>query len=77
MATEEQIRDLAYAIWEQEGRLEGKDLEYYFRAKQMLEERDAASSSAKEPVPSASTLQPPAAPKPVERHSGKRRSKKV
>ncbi len=76
MVTEEQIRELAYAIWEQEGRLEGKDLEYYFRAKQMLEERDAASSSAKEPLPS-STLQPPAAPKPVERHSGKRRSKKL
>jgi len=38
MITEEQIRELAYAIWEQEGRLEGKDQEYYFRAKQMLEE---------------------------------------
>ena len=60
MATKEQIRDLAYAIWEQEGRFEGKDLEYYFRAKQMLEERDAVSSAAKEPVPSSSTLQPPA-----------------
>ena len=49
MVTEEQIRELAYAIWEQEGRPEGKDLEYYFRAKQMLEEREAASSPAEEP----------------------------
>ena len=77
MVTEEQIRELAYAIWEQEGRPEGKDLEYYFRAKQMLEEREAASSSAKEPVPPASSQQPPSVPKPIERHIGKRRSKKA
>ncbi len=76
MVTEEQIRGLAYAIWEQEGRPEGKDLEYYFRAKQMLEEREADSSPAKEPVPPASVLQPPSVPKPIERHTGKHRSKK-
>jgi hypothetical protein len=40
MATEKQIKDLAYAIWEEEGRPEGKHLEHYFRAKQMLEELD-------------------------------------
>ena len=77
MVTEEQIRELAYAIWEQEGRPEGKDLEYYFRAKQMLEEREAASPPAKESLPPASTLQPPSVPKPIERHTGKRRSKKA
>jgi len=77
MVTEEQIRELAYAIWEQEGRPEGKDLEYYFRAKRMLEEREAASSPAKEPAPPASALQPPSAPKPIERHTGKRRSRKA
>jgi hypothetical protein len=42
MATEEQIKNLAYAIWEQEGRPEGKHLEHYFRAKQILEEQEAA-----------------------------------
>ena len=77
MVTEEQIRELAYAIWEQEGRPEGKDLEYYFRAKQMLEDREAASSPAKEPVPPASALQPPLAPKPIDRHGGKRRPMKA
>ena len=41
MATEEQIRELAYAIWEQEGRPEGKHVEHYFRAKQILEERES------------------------------------
>ena len=39
MATEEQIKELAYAIWEQEGRPEGKHVEHYFRAKQILEEQ--------------------------------------
>ena len=77
MVTEEQIRELAYAIWEQEGRPEGRDLNYYFRAKQILEEREAASSTANEPpVPPASTLQTPSAP-PAERHTRKRRSKKA
>lgn len=76
MVTEEQIRELAYAIWEQEGRPDGKDQEYYFRAKQMLEEREAASPPAKEPVPPASALQPPSVPKPIERQTGKHRSKR-
>jgi hypothetical protein len=78
MASEEQIKVLAYAIWDQEGRPEGKDLDYYFRAKQILEEREAASSTANEPpAPTASILHPPSAPKPVGRHTGKRRSKKA
>ena len=40
---------------------EDKDLDYYFRANQTLEEREAASSTANEP-----TLQPPSMLKPVE-----------
>jgi hypothetical protein len=77
MVTEEQIRELAYTIWEREGRPEGKDLEYYFRAKKILEEREAASSPAKELVPPASALQPPSASRPVKRQTSKRRSKKA
>jgi len=42
MITEKQIKELAYNIWELEGRSEGKDLEYYFRAKKILEEREAS-----------------------------------
>ncbi len=42
MATEEKIRELAYAIWEQEGRPNGKDVEHYFRAKQIIEQQEAA-----------------------------------
>ena len=41
MITEEQIKDLAHALWEQEGRPEGKHLEHYFRAKRILEEQEA------------------------------------
>jgi hypothetical protein len=78
MTSEEQIKDLAYAIWDQDGRPEGRDLDYYFRAKQVLEEREAASSAAKEPpAPPTSILRPELAPKPVVRHAGKRRSKKT
>jgi hypothetical protein len=40
MPTEEQIKELAHALWEEEGRPEGKDVEHYFRAKQILEERE-------------------------------------
>ncbi len=56
MVTEQQIKDLAYAIWEKEGRPEGKDLEHYFQARQILEERQesslielASSTKAKSP----------------------------
>ncbi|MDO8473527.1 MAG: DUF2934 domain-containing protein [Dehalococcoidia bacterium] len=39
MATEEQIKELAYSIWEREGHLDGKAVEYFYRAKNLLEER--------------------------------------
>jgi hypothetical protein len=42
MITEEQIRELAHSIWEQEGRPNGKDVKYYFCAKKMLEERESS-----------------------------------
>jgi len=40
MATEEQIKKLAYLIWENEGHPEGKHMEHYMRAKQILEEKE-------------------------------------
>lgn len=40
MPTEQQIRELAYEIWEEEGRPEGRDQEHYFRAKELLEQRE-------------------------------------
>ena len=77
MVNEEQIRELAYFIWERENRQDGKDVEYYFRAKQMLEEREPALLPAEESLPPELEVQPPVAPKPVVRRTAKRRSKKV
>jgi hypothetical protein len=59
MPTEEQIKEMAYQMWEQEGRPEGKDVEHYFAAKQMLEEQEAAQARASRPW---TTRRAPAAP---------------
>ena len=58
MATEEQIRALAYTIWEQEGCPEGKREEHYYRAKQILEEQEASSGVNFEPPPPVINLPP-------------------
>lgn len=77
MASEERIRELAYSIWEKEGRPQGKDTEHYFRAKQILEEQEAASLTFKELMPPASALPWPPAPKSVKLPTEKRRFKKA
>jgi len=59
MISEQQVKELAYAIWEQEGRPEGKDLEYYFRAKNILEERESSQVIELAPPPSKIALEPP------------------
>jgi hypothetical protein len=38
MVSDEKIKELAYSIWEEEGRPEGKDVEHYFRARKIMEE---------------------------------------
>ena len=40
MVTDEEIKKLAWSIWQAEGRPEGKHLNHYFRAKQILEQRE-------------------------------------
>jgi hypothetical protein len=62
MASEEKIRDLAYSIWEQEGRPDGKDVEHYLRAKKMLEDKEALHLMELKP---AATVKELAGPKPV------------
>ena len=54
MPTEEQIRQLAHSLWEQEGRPEGKDREHYLTAKGILEEQEAAQTPARARRPAAS-----------------------
>jgi hypothetical protein len=61
MVTEEQIKELAHEIWEQEGRPEGKDVEHYFRAKQILEEKENARVIELPPSPPIPELSPPQA----------------
>lgn len=51
MATEEEIAKLAYAIWEEEGRPEGKDKEHYFRARQILEQTPTRLLKPAAPLP--------------------------
>ena len=40
MATNEDVKKLAWCIWDAEGRPVGKHLEHYRRAKEMLEEKE-------------------------------------
>lgn len=62
MVTEEQIKELAFAIWEKEGRPEGKHVEHYFRAKQILEERGAERVTEIAPKAPAIELTPQTTP---------------
>jgi hypothetical protein len=66
MPTEEQIKDLAYKLWEEGGRQEGKDWEYYFTARRMLEEQEAASQN-----PPPADAGKPAAPPPARPGKGR------
>jgi hypothetical protein len=47
MPTEEQIKQLAHSLWEQEGRPEGRDTHHYLAAKQILEEQETAQKRPK------------------------------
>ena len=59
MITEEQIKELAHSIWEQEGYPNGKDVEHYFRAKQILEERESSQVIELASPPPKIALEPP------------------
>ena len=59
MVAEETIRELAYSLWEKEGRPEGKDTEHYFTAKQMLEQPEAAKTRVGAGRPAATAARPP------------------
>lgn len=63
MTTERQVNELAYAIWEEDDRPEGKDIEHYFRAKQILEERQVSFLTELTPSPISTSTRRPAPPK--------------
>ena len=81
MVTGEQIKELAHAIWEQEGRPEGRDVEYHFRAKKTLEEQEASRVIQLAPTAPLVELAPPPpiallAPMPSKRRRQARPKKK-
>ena len=47
MPTEEKIKQLAHTLWEQEGRPEGRDVQHYLAAKEILEQQEAAQRRPK------------------------------
>ena len=51
MVADEEIKKLAFTIWEEEGRPDGKDVEHYLRARKILEEREAKRVIELAPVP--------------------------
>lgn len=48
MTTEERIKEVAYQLWQREGRPEGKDLEHYFTAMRLVEEQSVPPAPAAE-----------------------------
>jgi hypothetical protein len=63
MATDEKIRNLAYGIWEQEGRPEGKDVAHYLRAKKIVEQQETLRVI--ELAPSSPVVELALPPKPI------------
>jgi hypothetical protein len=55
--TETQIRDRAYALWEEAGRPEGQDMEFWMMAERELSERSDATEEhvVLDPVTAAAT----------------------
>ena len=76
MATEEEIRALAYSIWESEGRPDGKEVEHYMRARQMLEAQAAGPDSSQETNPPEPGGGTESASKAAKRRTVKRRPRK-
>jgi hypothetical protein len=52
MAIDKEVRELAYNIWEQKGRPQGKDVEHYLKAKIILEELEGKKVLELAPQPS-------------------------
>jgi hypothetical protein len=49
--TEAEIQHAAYLLWVEEGRPEGRDLEHWFAARQMLSHRHGRDASTRRKAP--------------------------
>jgi hypothetical protein len=58
MATNEEIRQLAHRIWEEEGKPEGRALEHWVRATQTLEKSQPGEKSLVVSAPAKASLVP-------------------
>lgn len=77
MATEDEIKRLAYKLWQEEGQPDGKDLEHYFQARRILEEKEANNSLIPVSTPPRLAEISPVAPTPLLKPRSKPRSKKT
>ena len=63
MIAEHELRIRSYLLWEAEGRPQGRDMEFWFRARAQLEVESKAASPWRRPrlfvVPAASVSSPP------------------
>ena len=70
MVLEDDVKKLAFSIWEQEGHPQGKDVEHYYRARQILEQQESKSISELKSQPPAKLFpsqRPEQLPKPSTR----------
>ncbi len=58
MFDEQKVIELAYKLWEEDGRPEGKHLDHYFRARRILEDQEIGKSPGMDQPSSQSTLTP-------------------
>ncbi len=49
MEREEEIKRMAYSFWEERGRLQGRDLEDYYRAEKIYGEQQEQAASVRAP----------------------------
>jgi len=57
MDRETEIRQIAYQLWEKEGRPQGRDLEHYFKAEAIYKQRHGAVASRSRPGMRTQTME--------------------
>jgi hypothetical protein len=70
MPTQDEIRELAHRLWEEDGRPKGKDLEHWTKATAMLESGQSAGNA-----PAKTRAKAPAAKSPAARRTAVRTPK--
>jgi hypothetical protein len=60
---DQRIRELAYRLWEADGKMHGRDLEYWHRARDLIGSEDSIENSIPKPL-RAPKRRPRAKPKP-------------